>query len=85
MNQRYVLKNDIGKLYTCVISPEKNEDDQWLAIFAMEKGCGFSVGRWGDKVKITDYFHGDTRAEFAIVSVEDTADEATSDLTQIEE
>ncbi|MBP3494269.1 MAG: hypothetical protein J6J83_06630 [Oscillospiraceae bacterium] len=84
MNKRYVLKNDSGKLFSCVINPEKPESEQWCAIFAIEKGYGFSADRWGDQVKITDYFHGDTRAAFAIVSAEDTADEATADLTPIE-
>ncbi len=84
MNKRYVLKNDSGKLFSCVINPEKPESEQWCAIFAIEKGYGLSAERWGDQVKITDYFHGDTRAVFAIVSAEDTTDEATAELTPIE-
>ncbi|MBR5217746.1 MAG: hypothetical protein IKV68_05235 [Oscillospiraceae bacterium] len=85
MNRRYVLQNDSGKLFTCVISPNRSEDDQWCAIFAIQKGYGFTAERWGDKVKIVDYFHGDTRAEFTVVSVEDTTEESSATLAQIEE
>ena len=85
MNKRYVLKNSDGQLFACVISPDRSEDEQWCAIFAIEKGYGFTTERWGNKVKIVDYFHGDTRAEFTVVSVEDTTEESSAILAQIEE
>ena len=85
MNKRYVLRNSDGVRFTCVIAAGGNEDDRWKEVFALEPGCGYSAERWGDEVRIVDYFHGDVRARFAVLSVEETEDAASSTLTRLTE
>lgn len=83
MNKRYILKNSDGVLFACVIDPQQEEKTQWERIFAIEKGHGLTAERWGDQVKITDYFHAETRAAFQIISEEETREAASCDLTRI--
>jgi len=83
MNKRYTLKNSDNEFFTCIIDPGQEEKEQWEAVFAIDKGYGFTAERWGEQVKIVDYFHGETRASFQIISVEDTAEEASSQLSRI--
>ena len=84
MNKKYLLKNDVGVLYSCVIDPQKNTDDQWNAVFAIRRGEGFCVECDETKVRIVDYFHAETRGSFAILSVEDTDECANSMLTKLD-
>ena len=79
MNLQYILQNGEGRKYRCVLSSETNQTDQWERIFDIKKGYGFSVDLWKDRVDIVDYFHGETRATFRILSVEET-EEATEAL-----
>ena len=84
MNQRFVLENGDKEKFTCVLAPERDAQEQWEKIFAIQKGCGFSVDRWKDRVDIVDYFHGETRATFRILSVEATEDKATEALKKLD-
>jgi hypothetical protein len=55
-----------------------------LIIFNIKKGYGFSVDLWKDRLDIVDYFHGETRASFRILSVEETDDMPTERLFPLE-
>ncbi len=74
-NKRCLLQNSEGKRYTCVISTEKDNSEQWKEVFSIQNGYGFTVDCYADRVEIVDYFHGETRASFRILSAEET-DEA---------
>ena len=84
MNLQYILQNDDGKKFRCILSAEKDQKDQWEAIFNIQKGYGFSVDPWIDRVDIVDYFHGETRATFRILSVEETTEKTTETLKKLD-
>jgi len=83
MNQKYILQNNFGEKYCCVLSPNEDVKTQWEAIFNIHKGQGFSVEPGKDRIEIVDYFHGETRAAFKILSVEDTDEMASDCLSKI--
>ena len=83
MNRKYVVKNSDGELYSCVITPDQDETAQWETVFDIKKGYGFRIDLWKDRVDLVDYFHGETRASFPIVSVEDTEEPVTGRLIRI--
>ena len=84
MNLQYILQNGDGEKFRCVLSAESDRKDQWEAVFDIKKGYGFSVDLWKDRVDLVDYFHGETRASFRILSVEETEDLPTERLIPLE-
>ena len=83
MNQQYILQNNFGEKFRCVLSPDEDAKTQWEAIFNIHKGQGFCVESGKDRIEIVDYFHGETRAAFKILSVEDTDETASDCLSKI--
>jgi len=75
MNKKYIIKNNCDNELTFVLSGEKEIDEQLLEVFAIEKGYGFTVEHSAEQIKIVDYFHGETRAAFEIISIEDTSED----------
>ena len=51
---------------------KKKIKEQLEEVFTIRPGYGFSVEYTEECIKIVDYFHGETRAVFEIISVEDT-------------
>lgn len=84
MNLQYILQNGDGEKFRCVLSAESDQQDQWEAVFDVKKGYGFSVDLWKDRVDLVDCFHGETRASFRILSVEETEDLPTERLIPLE-
>lgn len=85
MNRKLIFTNAHGKRVSCILSGERDELSQLEEIFGIRKGYGFSLDITKDKVRIVDYFHGETRAEFLILSAEDTAREPILQLSAEEE
>lgn len=85
MNRRYLLQNDEGKRYFCTLSGEEDQEVQFKKVFDLHPGCGFTADLTEKKVRIVDYFHGETRAEFEILSVKEITDEAKLCLCPAEE
>ena len=76
MNKKLVFRNARGETVSCVLSADKNDDEQLCAVFGLEKGRGYTAELRQNEVRIVDYFHGDTVASFPVLSFEET------DLTQ---
>jgi hypothetical protein len=72
MNKKIRFLNAFGQEKYCVFSPNEDLREQWEKVLGVEKGQGFSVDVKEDRACLVDYFHGETRAEFIILSVEDT-------------
>lgn len=72
MNKKYVLKNPHGETVFCVIDGTKIADDEFKKVLSVTAGQGFSVDVYEDEVRLVDYFHGETRATYEILSVTDT-------------
>lgn len=84
MNKKYILKNSEGLRFSCVLSPDRKEEEQWCEVFALSKGHGFSAERWGEVVRIRDYFAGEDRATFLIISEEETEAPVDCTLTKLD-
>ena len=72
MNKKYVLKNPHGETVFCVIDGTKIADDEFKKVLSVTAGQGFSVDVYEDEVRLVDYFHGETRAKYEIISVTET-------------
>lgn len=68
MNRELILQNDDGQRFFCVLDPQQSEEEQLMEVFAIHKGYGFTVEVWEDRVRIVDYFHGETRANFTVLA-----------------
>ena len=71
-NKKIEAVNALGKNVYCVLSSELSFDEQLNEVFGFKKGAGYSAEMVGDKILIKDYFHGDTVAQFEIISITDT-------------
>ena len=72
MNKKYIVKNDYEKLFYFVLSDKEDIKEQLEKVFNITKGQGFTLEYSETQIKLIDYFHWETRAEFEIVSIEDT-------------
>ena len=71
MNKKLVFKNQLGDVRYVVLAQEKDYTPQLEEVFAISKGYGFSVDMTEKAILIKDYFAGETRAKFEIISFED--------------
>jgi len=83
MNKRLTLKNDLGKTVYCILSGENPPEKELEAVFDIKPGYGFSVSMDNHKVRLVDYFAGETRASFEIISMEDTGEAPLYLLTPV--
>ena len=74
MNKKITVTNDNQEQLFCVVSAEQDLEEQMREVLGVTPGYGMSVDIYPDKIKLVDYFHGDTRATFSILSMEDTND-----------
>lgn len=72
MNSKLTVLNDSGKRLYCILSSEQDFKKQMESVLAVTPGYGMSVDISTDVIRLVDYFHGDTRATFTIISIEDT-------------
>lgn len=74
MNQKIVVRSNDGKVRYCVLSGERDLQEQFNEWYFGEPhpGHGLAVDFSSHTFKITDYFHAETRATFDVLSVEDT-------------
>ena len=72
MNKKITVRNNFDKTVYCVLSGEADFDEQLSEVFSFQKGQGFSAHMSETAVIVTDYFHGEERARFDIISIEDT-------------
>ena len=76
-NIRITLENGYGERFFCILEQAADYTAQFEAVFDIQKGYGFCVEWYTDKVELRDYFAGETRATFKILKTEDT-DQAVS-------
>lgn len=74
---RITLENSDRQQFWCVLEKTADYTEQFEQVFSVQKGYGFSVECYTDKVELRDYFAGETRATFKILKTEDT-DQAVS-------
>ncbi|MBP3381847.1 MAG: hypothetical protein J6L00_04280 [Clostridia bacterium] len=84
MNSKVTVVNGDGKKLSCILSSEEDFKKQIESVLSVTPGYGMSVDISTDVIRLVDYFHGDTRATFTIVSIEDT-DEPTRLYWQTEQ
>ncbi len=72
MNKKLTVINDSGKRLFCIVSSDKDLEEQMKDVLGVTPGYGMTVEVTETQVRLVDYFHGDTRAAFTIVSMEDT-------------
>lgn len=72
MNIKLTVKNAFDKLVYCVISPTEDREKQLAEVMGCTPGRGFSVNVKSDRLELVDYFAGETRATFYILSEEVT-------------
>lgn len=79
-NLRLVLKNDQDPEVYCIISKDADREAELEKVFSIQKGYGFSVRCYDTSIEIVDYFAGETRASFQVISQEDTTEEVLYQL-----
>ena len=72
MNIKLTVKNALGKIVYCVISPTEDREKQLSEVVGCEPGRGFSISLKEKAIDLVDYFAGETRATFEILSEEET-------------
>lgn len=83
-NLKVILKNELNQIVYCIISKEKDQKEEFEKVLSVQKGYGFSVECYEDCIQLKDYFAGETRASFEIISKEDTSEEVRYYFTKIE-
>lgn len=72
MQKKICLRNSFEKKVACVVCAEAPLQKELEKVFIEHPGQGFSLEVTETAVRIVDYFAGETRAEFQILSIEDT-------------
>lgn len=72
MNIKLTVKNALGKIVYCVISSTEDREKQLAEVMGCEPGRGFSIQLKEKAIDLVDYFAGETRATFEILSEEET-------------
>ncbi len=72
MNKKLTVQTEFGDRRCCVLSPEREPEEQLMEVLGFSKGYGITVELSEKYVKVIDYFHGETRGSFTIVSMEDS-------------
>lgn len=75
MNKKYTVKDSFDLSSFFIISEEKDKKEQLEKVFSIQKGYGFCIDYTETDIRIVDYFHGETRASFKILYIEDTDEE----------
>ncbi len=83
MNKKLVFKNNLGKVVYCVLNTTDDMKSQLETIFAIQKGYGFTVDFDEKHIHIVDYFHGETRASFDVISFEDTNEDVNYQMNEL--
>ena len=80
MNKTLTVKNDQGRILSCVLSGEEDLQSQINRfLFGQAKpGGGYSAVLYDDRIDIIDYIAYDRVSSFAILSIEDTDADVTT-------
>ena len=81
---RIILENDDRKQFCCILQKASDYTEQFEKVWDVKKGYGFSVECYADRVELRDYFAGETRATFRIMSMEETDEPVSYRLQKIE-
>ena len=84
-NIRITLENSDGHRFFCILEKAADYTGQFEEVFSVQKGYGFSVECYPDKVELRDYFAGETRATFRILKTEATEQAVSRQLQKTEE
>lgn len=71
MNIKVTVKNAFDKVVYCVISPAEDREKQFKEVLGCRPGQGFSADVYEDRIVLVDYFSGECRATFPILSEEE--------------
>lgn len=72
MNKKLTVKTEFGDLRYCVLSSERELEEQLMEVLGFSKGYGITVKLSEKHVNVVDYFHGETKGSFTIVSMENS-------------
>jgi len=75
MNKKLTVKNEFGKIVSCVLSSEEAFEKQMIDVLSLHAGCGFTVDFGKEFVKVIDYRTNETVGRFEILSFVDTEEE----------
>ncbi len=85
MNMKLTVINAHDETVYCVLDSSVDYEEQLMEVFGFQKGCGFSVDLYKDSVVVNDYFHGEVRARFKIVSFKPSKDEISLNWNKVED
>ena len=85
MRIKYTVRNDWGKILTCVVDGEKDLIDQLEEVLRIRHGNGIGVDVREAEIEVTDYYYGSSMASFAILSREETQEPVSLRWTYLEE
>ena len=71
-NLRFTLENSDREQFYCVLKKEEDYTRQFEQVFAIQPGYGFSIRCQQHRVEVYDYFAGEARATFEILSIRET-------------
>lgn len=72
MNKKLTVKNEFGKIVSCVLSSEEVFEKQMMEVLSLQAGYGFTVDFGKEFVKVVDYRTNETVGRFEILSFVDT-------------
>ncbi len=75
MNKKFVVRNTFGRTVYCILSNSLSYEEQLMEVLNIKPGYGFCVEMRSDAIIVKDYFHGEERGRFDIVSTKDTKED----------
>ncbi len=72
MNKKLVVRDMHGDIRYCVLNCDEPLEPQLNKLLAITSGCGFCAEIDGKKLVIRDYFAGENRGEFEIISFKES-------------
>ena len=83
MNIKYIVKNDGGRILSCIIDSVKEPELQFEEVLGLSHGHGIGVYVREDEIEVMDYFHASSMAGFKILSREETEEPLSLKWTEI--
>jgi len=72
LNNKITVENPHGERVFCILSSEQDYKKQMEQVVGVTPGYGMSLDIGTDVIRLVDYLHGEERARFTILSIEDT-------------
>ncbi len=83
MNIKYTVKNEGGRILSCVLDAEKELDLQLEEVMGISHGYGIGVNVRENEIEVTDYYHASSMASFKILCREETKEPLSLKWTEM--